>query len=185
MVQQLEQLIESRSKKEFVVGGEYFACIGLLMIAVMSINKFFVSGWWIWLMGIAGGWVGIFVYDYFREQKNGRYSTRIQKEVFTLWILFGIIICPLLVVIFPGYLNLYSYKAIYPLIYLILSFSLWMTGIIAVSSEFKAGAVIFLAGTILSIFFNSPFQLFWIFNIIMLTGLVIPGIVSKYNECRR
>lgn len=180
-VSQLEKIIESRSEKERVVGGEYIAFMGILMIAVYAFNAFVFSDWWVWLLGFGIGWAGILTYDHLREQKEGKYSTRIQSEIYSIWIAIGGVAAPL-IFLFYGYFNLFPSKAVCPLMYLIISLGVWLTGVVAKSLEFKLGALAFIAGTFLSIFYNSGIQQLMIFNIVIIAGMIVPGIVSKCNE---
>jgi hypothetical protein len=179
----LSEIIDSRSKKERIIGGEYIAFMGLLMIAVYAFNAFIYSEWWIWLIGIAIGWAGILIYDRIREKKEGKYTIRIQSEIYAIWIAIGGVALPL-VLLFYGYFNLIEGKAVSPLMYLISSLGVWFMGVCAKSTVFKVGALACMIGTFLSIFYNSGIQQLVIFNSVMLAGFVVPGIVSKYNEQR-
>ena len=178
----LDQIIESRSRKEKVVGGEYIAFNGALMMAVYAFNYFIHSSWWSWLIGMGIGWAGFIIYSSLKERREGSYSTRIQSEVFAVWIVLAGVALPLAIVVFPGIFHLYCGRAIFAIAYLITGIGVLLTGIIAQSLEFKLGAVAFGAAVFLSIFFNTNIQQFEIFYFAMSAGMVIPGIVSKYNE---
>jgi hypothetical protein len=130
------------------------------------------------LIGIAIGWTGILVYEKMREKKDGKYSIRIHREIYAIWIAIGGIALPV-ILLFYGYFNLIEGKAVCPLMYLISSLGVWFMGVLAKSTAFKLGAIACIIGTFLSIFYNSGIQQLVIFNIVMIAGFVVPGIVSK------
>ena len=183
-ISKLNQIIESRSGKELVIGGEYIAFMGIIIIATNAFNTYVFSDWLIWLIGMIIGWSGIMGYDYLKEKKEGKYSTRVQNEIFSIWIAVGGVAVPFVLLIFPGYFQLYDGKAIRPLIYMVLGLGIWLTGVVAKSSEFRFGALACVAGIFLSIYLNSEIQQMVIFHIVMIAGMIVPGIVSKYNEKR-
>lgn len=180
----LEQIIQSRNKKDTIIGGEYFAFFGLLLILTYLFSAFIFSDWWIWLLSIGIGWLSIISYEYYRYAKDGRYSTRIQSEIYSTWIIIGGFVLPIILIVFPNFLKLYPGKAICPLTYLVTGIGVALTGVICKDKGFKLGGFVFLIGSFLSVYFNNGIQQLVIFMFVMLLGLVIPGLVSKYNEKR-
>jgi hypothetical protein len=98
---------------------------------------------------MALGWSGILGYSYVKEKKEGKYSTRVQNEIFSIWFAVGGVVAPLIIVIFPGYFHLYEGKAIGPLMYMILGLGIWLTGVVAKSNEFRFCSLACIAGSFL------------------------------------
>ncbi len=178
----IDSLIQSREKKDTVIGGEYLAFIGLWISVTYLINAFVYSHISIWLVSIALAWVAIFGFEKFQERNDGHYSTRIQKEVLSIWIIIGGFAMPTILGILPLLFDIYLGKAAVPLSYLILGIGVWLTGTVSKSTVFKYGGIAFFIGMFISLALNSNTHQLILFQIVMTLGLVVPGIVSKVNE---
>lgn len=152
------------------------------MTATYVINAFIYSHLWVWIASIALGWAVIWGHEKIKEQKDGHYATRIQKEILSIWITIGGFAIPTVLFILPGYFGLYSGKAIIPLTYLTLGIGVWLTGSVSKKSIFNLGGAAFFIGVFISSSINSNLYQMILFLIVMTTGLILPGIVSKVNE---
>lgn len=180
----LDEIVSSRVKKDTVIGGEYIAFIGGWMILTYLFNMFVVSNWWVWLASIALGWIAILAGEKWRAKKEGHYSTRIQSEIFSIWILIGGFAAPMILYVFPALFKLYPGTAITPLMYFLCGIGIWLTGVVSRGKEFKLGALCLFAGSLLASFYTTVYVQLFIFLSVMVTGFVIPGIVSKRNESK-
>lgn len=178
----IDSLIQSREKREGVIGGEYLAFIGLLMTATYLINALVISHFAIWAVSIALGWVAILTYEKVKAMKDGHYATRIQKEILSIWTVIGGFAVPAVLIILPALLELYPGEAIIPLTYLVLGIGVWLTGAVAKSGVFKVGGVFYFAGMFISPVLSTQAHQMILFFIVMFAGLIIPGIVSKVHE---
>ncbi len=178
----IESLIESRVKKEGVIGGEYLAFIGILMTVTYLINAFVYSEVWIWIASIAFGWISILGYERIREIESGHYTTKIQKEILSIWVVIGGFAIPTVLLLLPIFFGLYSGKAIVSLTYLTLGIGVWLTGSVSKCNIFKFGGLSFFIAMFLSSAINSNLYQMILFLVVMVAGLIVPGIVSKINE---
>lgn len=178
----ITSLLQSREKKEGVIGGEYLAFIGMLMTVTYLVNAFIYSHMWVWVGSISLGWVSIVCYEKIRARKEGHYATRIQKEVLSIWVLVGGFAIPTVLFLLPSFFELYSGKAIVPLTYFTLGIGLWLTGAVSKSIEFNVGGALFFVAMFVAASLNSNLYQLILFIGVMSAGLIVPGIVSKVHE---
>ncbi len=178
----IDSLIQSREQKEAVIGGEYLAFIGIHISVTYLFNAFVYSHFWVWFVSIIFGWLAILGHEKFQERKVGHYATKIQKEVLSIWAVVGGFAIPSVLLILPALFDLYSGITTVTLTYLILGMGVWLTGVVSKSTIFKLGGLCYFIGMFLSPLMNSNNKQLILFLIVMITGLILPGIVSKVNE---
>jgi hypothetical protein len=175
---QFNKLVEQRSARGKVVGGEIFALWGVLNLIAFFTDYYLWSSIFVWLIMILAGAVIQVVYFRFKVNKPG-FRLFWVGIVNQLW-LFMVILIPFIFYVFPFLLRIYSPEAIFPLIFLWLSAGLLVTGLIVEQPGFIFGGIAtFAAAILLVVFMNS---LLIIYPAAIVAGLIIPGIWSRYEE---
>ncbi len=177
-VNQFEKLVEKRSARGKIAGGEVFAFWGILNLIGYFTYFFLWTSIIVWvIMMVIGVIVQIFYVE--RIKKKDGYQLFWTGIINQLW-LFILVLLPFLFYIFPFVFKIYSPIAIFPLIFLWLSIGSLITGLIVEQLSFTLGGLILFVSSILLVLFID--ELIIIYPATITAGVIIPGIWSRYEE---
>ncbi len=177
-VNKLKDLVNKRKSRGRIAGGEIMSFWGILIIAAMAVFTYMWPSTFVWVIALAAGIIAQISYFRLKASDSG-FSLFWFGNLKYLW-LFMLLLLPFLFYIFPFLLNVYPPRAINPLIFLWISIGMFASGLIVEHVSIITGGLILLLLSILSAVFIDYWTI--IFYSGMISGVIIPGIWSRYEE---
>jgi hypothetical protein len=187
MMAGLGSVLDNHQQRCSRLWGELFALWGMLVIGVTLLEVYVWSSIWLWPAMIGVGLFTQAIYVRAVERRGGEYTLKFQRDIYVLWMSITIVLLPLVGLVLPLGLKIYTPRATVVLMSLILALGMWVSGFIGRALSFKLGGGALLVGGLVQAFILAAQKrqtpgLIWTFILTILLGMVIPGIVSRIHE---